>query len=34
MTKQNGKRRSRMASQDARLTFLRLIDEHEGEWGW
>src|SRR5271166_2169576 len=34
MTKQNGKRRSRMASQNARLTFLRLIDEHEGEWGW
>jgi len=34
MTKQNGKRRSRMASQNARLTFLRLIDEHDGEWGW
>ena len=23
-----------MASQNARLTFLRLIGEHEGEWGW
>jgi len=23
-----------MASQDARLTFLRLIGEHEGEWSW
>lgn len=23
-----------MASQNARLTFLRLIEEHEGEWGW
>jgi DNA-binding HxlR family transcriptional regulator len=23
-----------MASQTARLTFLRLIEEHEGEWGW
>jgi hypothetical protein len=34
MTKQYGKRRSRMANQDARLAFLRLIGEHEGEWGW
>jgi DNA-binding PadR family transcriptional regulator len=23
-----------MASQTARLTFLRLIEEHEGEWSW
>jgi len=23
-----------MASQNARLAFLRLIEEHEGEWGW
>ena len=23
-----------MASPSARLTFLRLIGEHEGEWGW
>jgi hypothetical protein len=23
-----------MESQNARLTFLRLIAEHEGEWGW
>ncbi len=23
-----------MASHDARLTFLRLIGEHEGEWSW
>jgi Transcriptional regulator PadR-like family len=34
MTKQNGKRRSTMASQNARLTLLRLVGEHEGEWGW
>jgi hypothetical protein len=23
-----------MAGQDARLTLLRLIEEHEGQWGW
>jgi hypothetical protein len=23
-----------MAGQTARLAFLRLIEEHEGEWGW
>ncbi len=23
-----------MASQTARVTLLRLIEEHEGEWGW
>lgn len=23
-----------MVSQNAKLTFLRLIDEHEDEWGW
>lgn len=23
-----------MASQDARLTLLRLVEEHQGEWGW
>lgn len=23
-----------MAGQTARLTLLRLIGEHEGEWGW
>ncbi len=23
-----------MASHDARLTFLRLISEHDAEWGW
>lgn len=23
-----------MASQNAGLTFLRLIEEHEGDWGW
>jgi DNA-binding PadR family transcriptional regulator len=34
MTKQDGKRRSAMASQDARPTLLRLIEEHQGEWGW
>jgi len=25
---------SSMASQNARLVFLRLIEEHEGEWSW
>jgi DNA-binding PadR family transcriptional regulator len=34
MTTQNGNRRTMMASQNARLTILRLIGEHEGEWGW
>jgi hypothetical protein len=34
MTRQNGKGGSTMASQGARLTFLRLIEEHEGDWGW
>src|SRR4051812_621925 len=34
LTKQNTKRRSRMVNQTARLTLLRLIGEHEGEWGW
>jgi hypothetical protein len=24
----------RMSNQDARTAFLRLIGEHEGEWGW
>jgi hypothetical protein len=23
-----------MASQNARLTVLRVIEEHDGEWGW
>lgn len=23
-----------MAGQNARLTFLKVIGEHEGEWGW
>lgn len=23
-----------MANQNARLTFLRLIADHDGEWGW
>jgi hypothetical protein len=23
-----------MANQNARLTFLRLIEEHQGQWGW
>jgi len=23
-----------MAGQNAKLTLLRLIEEHEGEWGW
>jgi hypothetical protein len=23
-----------MASQNARLTFLRVIEEHEAEWSW
>ena len=23
-----------MASQNTRLAFLRLIGEHEGDWGW
>jgi hypothetical protein len=23
-----------MAGRNARLTFLRLIADHEGEWGW
>src|SRR5262245_53780800 len=27
-------RRSWMVNQTARLTFLRLIGEHEDEWGW
>jgi len=34
MTKQNGERRSAMASPEARLTLLRMIEEHQGEWGW
>jgi DNA-binding PadR family transcriptional regulator len=23
-----------MASQETRLTLLRVIEEHQGEWGW
>jgi hypothetical protein len=34
MTMQNARRRFMMVNQTARLTFLRLIGEHEGEWGW
>ena len=33
-TKQYSERESSVASQNAKLTFLRLIEQHEGEWGW
>ncbi len=34
MTTPNGKGASTMARQNAGLTFLRLIGEYEGDWGW